>query len=138
MMEAGLLLNLGVTTVVQASIGAIITVIIRRYAATVDKLAGRVTELEERRLVSIERAWQSNAAEHQKMKDAIAGRMSREDQTDLVSRIERVTDKQDATAVQQTETATKMTIATEQIGELFGRMTILTRDVARMQGKIEP
>ena len=136
MMNAGLV-NLIVTTAVQAAVGAIIAQIIRRYAGQVDKIAERVRELEEKRIAKVERACEQNISEHKALAAAVDGRISREEQQAVLARIERVSDEQQKTAIQQTQTATEMRMAANQISDLFGKVAVLSRDVARMQGKIE-
>lgn len=136
MMNAGLV-NLIVTTAVQAAVGAIIAQIIRRYAGQVDKIAERVRELEEKRITKIEQACEQNLSEHKALVAAVDGRMSREEQQAVLARIERVSDEQQKTAIQQTQTATEMRMAANQIADLFGKVAVLSRDVARMQGRID-
>lgn len=136
MMSAGMT-NLVVTTAVQAAVGAVIAAIVRRYVAQVDRLASRVNELEEKRIVELERAGERNRQEHAVIERAIVQRMSREEQTALVARIEVANDEQRKTAIQQTQTATEMRMAASQISELFGKVALLSRDVARMQGALD-
>lgn len=135
-METGLLLNLGLTTAVQTVVGTGLALIMKRYVAAVDKLADRVKELEEKRISELEKAARSNRSEHEELKTAIAGRITRTEQRELVARIEKVSDEQRGTAIQQTRTATKMSTATDQISELFGRIAKLSSEVSHMQGKL--
>lgn len=136
-MNAGLVMNLAITTAVQAGVGAIIATIIRRYVAQVDRISARVRELEERRITALERVYDENRAEHLAIHDAIAGRMGREEQQTFLGRIEQVSSEQRQTALQQTTTATEMRMAASQISELFGKVARLSADVARMQGRID-
>ena len=136
-MDSGLLVNLAATTAVQAGVGTIIAIIIRRYVAAVDRLADRVRQLEEKRIAELERHVETNRDEHDALKAQLQGRIGRDEQQNLVDRVEKVNDEQRDTALRQERTATQMQTAVTQISELFAKVAILTRDVARMQGKID-
>ncbi|MDD5705100.1 MAG: hypothetical protein PHR35_04185 [Kiritimatiellae bacterium] len=136
-MDAGLLTNLAVTTAVQAAIGTGITLIMRRYVAAVDRVTERVRVLEEKRIAEIEMSISENRKQHEEFIASIGQRIGREEQRDLLTRIEKISDEQRNTAIQQAATVAKMDIAANQIDELFGRIAALATTQARLQGKIE-
>ena len=136
-MDTGLLINLGATTAVQTIIGTGLALIMKRYVAAVDRVTERVRVLEEKRIAELERANEANRTEHGQFSSQMSERMSRSDQRDLVARIEKISDEQHSTAIQQATVVAQMHMATSQIDELFGRIAVLQTTQARMQGKID-